>query len=51
MELFKASQQWSTRPADETFPSVSTAFEAAKAYAKRQRRKSRMFPFNRSAQK
>ena len=34
MELFKASQQWSTRPADETFPNVSSAFEAAKAYAK-----------------
>ena len=34
MELFKASQQWSTRPADETFPNVSTAFEAAKGYAK-----------------
>ena len=33
MELFKASQQWSTRPADETFPNVSTAFAAAKAYA------------------
>lgn len=33
MELFKASQQWSTRPADETFPNVSTAHAAAKAYA------------------
>lgn len=33
MELFKASQQWSTRPADETFPNVQTAFEAAKHYA------------------
>lgn len=33
MLLFKASQQWSTRPADETFPSVISAYEAAKAYA------------------
>lgn len=33
MELFKASQQWSTRPADETFANVRTAYEAAKGYA------------------
>jgi hypothetical protein len=33
MELFKASQQWSTRPADETFPSVRAAYDAALAYA------------------
>jgi hypothetical protein len=34
MELFKAHQQWAVRPADETFSNVSTAFEAAKAYAR-----------------
>ena len=33
MELFKASQQWATRPADETFGNVSNAYEAAKSYA------------------
>jgi hypothetical protein len=33
MELFKASQQWSTRPADETFATVRAAYDAAKAYA------------------
>ncbi len=33
MELFKASQQWSTRPADETFSTVHAAYDAAREYA------------------
>jgi hypothetical protein len=33
MELFKASQQWSTRPADETFSTVRAAYDAAREYA------------------
>jgi Domain of unknown function (DUF932) len=33
MELFKASQQWSTRPADETFATVRAAYDAAREYA------------------
>lgn len=33
MELFKASRQWATRPADETFNSIADAHKAAKAYA------------------
>jgi Domain of unknown function (DUF932) len=33
MELFKASQQWSTRPADETFATVQSAYDAARQYA------------------
>jgi hypothetical protein len=33
VELFKASQQWSTRPADETFATVRAAYDAAREYA------------------
>lgn len=33
MELFKAHQQWSTRPADETFANVQSAYNAAREYA------------------
>src|SRR5438067_5706385 len=33
MELFKASQQWSTRPADETFETIKAAYDASVSYA------------------
>lgn len=33
MELFKAHQQWATRPADETFSTIEAAYQAAKGYA------------------
>jgi hypothetical protein len=33
MELFHANQQWSTRPADQEFPTVQALFDATKAYA------------------
>jgi hypothetical protein len=33
MELFKASRQWATRPADERFSSVREMYDACKAYA------------------
>lgn len=33
MELFKASSQWSTRPADERFASLRELYDATKAYA------------------
>lgn len=33
MELFKAHQQWSSRPQDETFANVRDAYAAAKNYA------------------
>jgi hypothetical protein len=33
MELFQASNQWSTRPADERFQTITALFEACKAYA------------------
>jgi Domain of unknown function (DUF932) len=33
MELFKANRQWSTRPADERFPSLQALYDATKAYA------------------
>lgn len=33
MELFKANQQWSTRPADERFESLEALYAATKAYA------------------
>ena len=34
MNLYKASAQWSTRPADETFGNVKDAYDASVAYAK-----------------
>lgn len=34
MELFKANQQWSTRPSDETFGDIETAYDAALGYAR-----------------
>lgn len=34
MELFKAHQQWATRPADERFASLRELYEATHAYAK-----------------
>lgn len=33
MELFKAHQQWSTRPADERFTSIQGLYDATKQYA------------------
>lgn len=33
MELFKAHQQWSKRPADERFTSLSALYEATKHYS------------------
>lgn len=33
MELFQASQQWSTRPPDERFNSLQSLYDATKAYA------------------
>lgn len=33
MEIFKANQQWASRPADERFPSLQALYEATKAYA------------------
>lgn len=33
MELFKASQQWSTRPEDQTFLTVQAAYQASMRYA------------------
>lgn len=33
MELFKANKQWSTRPADERFPSLEALYDATKSYA------------------
>jgi len=33
MEIFKANQQWSTRPPDERFPSLKALYDATKAYA------------------
>lgn len=33
MELFHANKQWSTRPADERFPTVQALYDATKAYA------------------
>lgn len=33
MELFQASNQWSTRPDDERFPSLQALYDATKAYA------------------
>lgn len=33
MELFKASQQWKDRPADERFPSLQALYGATKSYA------------------
>lgn len=33
MELFKASQQWATRPQDERFMTIESAYQQAKAYA------------------
>lgn len=40
MELFKASKQWSTRPADETFLTVSDAYNEALHYAQQSAEKS-----------
>ena len=34
MELFHASKQWSTRPADERFANLQEMFDATLAYAK-----------------
>lgn len=34
MELFKAHEQWATRPVDERFPSIQALYEATLAYAK-----------------
>lgn len=34
MHLFKASQQWAIRPADETFSNITSAYQAARDYAK-----------------
>src|SRR5579872_4653115 len=39
MELFKASNQWSTRPADERFSSLEELYAACKAYAQQARTK------------
>lgn len=33
MEIFKANQQWSTRPPDERFPSIRALYDATKEYA------------------
>jgi hypothetical protein len=33
MEIFKANQQWASRPADERFPSLDALYKATKAYA------------------
>src|SRR5882724_3151860 len=33
MEIFKANQQWASRPADERFPSLQALYDATKAYA------------------
>ena len=33
MELFKASRQWASRPADERFESLQALFNATKSYA------------------
>ena len=33
MEIFKANQQWSTRPPDERFPNLQALHDACKAYA------------------
>lgn len=33
MEIFKASQQWSTRPPDERFADLQSLYDATKAYA------------------
>ena len=33
MELFKANRQWSSRPADERFPTLKALYDATKAYA------------------
>lgn len=33
MELFKAHQQWASRPEDERFPSLKALYDATKAYA------------------
>src|SRR5436190_13213830 len=34
MNLFKASEQWAKRPADETFSTIQAAYDAALAYRK-----------------
>lgn len=39
MELFKAHQQWATRPADETFKSLEELYKATKEYADQAREK------------
>jgi hypothetical protein len=44
MELFKASQQWSTRPDDEKFNDLQTAYEQSLAYAKSSREKEDVDP-------
>jgi len=33
MQIFKANQQWKTRPVDERFPSLKALYDATKAYA------------------
>lgn len=33
MEIFKANQQWASRPEDERFPSLQALYDATKAYA------------------
>lgn len=33
MELFKANRQWSTRPADERFPTLTALYSATRSYA------------------
>jgi len=33
MEIFRASQQWASRPEDERFPSIKALYDATKAYA------------------
>ena len=44
MELFKASQQWSTRPDDEKFNDIQTAYEQSLAYANSSREKANVDP-------
>ena len=44
MELFKASQQWSTRPDDEKFNDIQTAYEQSLAYANSSREKADVDP-------
>ena len=44
MELFKASQQWSTRPKDEIFSTIEDGYLAAKQYASTATEKSDVSP-------